>query len=176
MSRWETDLRGGGEERNKRVPWLKSGERNWMVFITVGAFRVGFDGRKSKKPWDNIRVYVGSPMWDVQVMLRGVGLRSGISGNLIVLKGRDQLGCEQPFLPLATRWVGLCLSCPFLWSCSLALKKQSWALPCSVGCALSLVATESESPQTTETSLSPHKMTSLGKAQHIPVLFALLNW
>ena len=85
------------------MPWLKSGERNWMVFITVGAFRVGFDGRKSKKPWDNIRVYVGSSMWDVQVMLRGVGLRSGISGNLIVLKGRDQLGCEQPFLPLATR-------------------------------------------------------------------------
>ena len=54
-----------------------------MVFITVGAFQVGLDGRKSKKPWDKIRVYVGSPMWAVQVMLRGVGLRSGISGNLI---------------------------------------------------------------------------------------------
>lgn len=99
----ETDLRAGGEERNKRVPWLKNDERSWMVFLTVGAFRVGLDGRKSKKPWDNIRVYVGSPMWDVQVMLRGVGLRSGISGNLIVLKERDRLGCEQPFLPLVTR-------------------------------------------------------------------------
>ena len=44
--------------------------------------------------------YVGSPMGDVQVMLRGVGLRSGISRNLIVLKRRerDRLGCEQPSL------------------------------------------------------------------------------
>lgn len=51
-----------------------------MIFITVGAFRVGFDGRRSKKPWDNIRAYVGSPMWDVPSdVTRGVGLRSGIS-------------------------------------------------------------------------------------------------
>lgn len=48
-------------------------------------------------------MYVGSHVWDVQVMLRGVELKSGILRNLVVLKKeRDCLRYEQPFLPLVT--------------------------------------------------------------------------
>lgn len=157
MSRWETDLRGGVEERNKRVPWLKNGERSWIVFITVEAFWVGLDGRESKKPWDNIRVLCWIPYGGCASDVK----RSGVEEwdfekpDCVKKKGKRSSGMWTALPPLVTCWVGLCLCRLFLRSCSLALKKQSWALPCSVGCAPCLVATESESPQTTKTSLSP---------------------
>lgn len=113
-------------------------------------------------------MYVGSHVWDVQVMLRGVELTSGILRNLVVLKKeRDCLRYEQPFLPLVTHGVGLCLCHLFLAElnaeCSLfGSEGASWALPktpsCLVGCASGVMATESESPQTDKTSLSPLKM------------------
>lgn len=104
-SKLERDWRGDGEERNERLigsQMVKEIGQSSLLRLSGWSWWQ----RIKYVSGDNVGVYVGPHVWDVQVMLKTVGLKSGILENLAVLK--KELVWDWTALPSignTTRWL-----------------------------------------------------------------------